>query len=256
MHGTIRTHHKAIAPVPLVLLPGTLCDERVFSPLRALLPPDRAVHVEPTAGAPSADALAGQLLDRREGGFALLGFSLGAIVALAVAARAPDRVAGLALLAGTARPVPPRRQEERRAAAAAAPFPPPPGAWDEQIGHLRRSDPALRATIAAMAAGCDRASCAEQLEIALTRADSRPRLPSLTMPALVLGGDEDRTNPPELQREMASLLPDAELVLVSGTGHFLPLEAPGACAAAVRRWLDRVDARALGRPNITAQEDK
>ena len=41
---------------------------------------------------------------------------------------------------------------------------------------------------------------------------------------------------------MASLLPDAELVVVDEAGHMSILEQPDTVVAAVLRWLERVDA--------------
>ena len=41
---------------------------------------------------------------------------------------------------------------------------------------------------------------------------------------------------------MASLLPDAELVVVDQAGHMSILEQPDTVVAAVLRWLERVDA--------------
>jgi pimeloyl-ACP methyl ester carboxylesterase/DNA-binding CsgD family transcriptional regulator len=56
------------------------------------------------------------------------------------------------------------------------------------------------------------------LELDLT-SDARPFLPALTMPALVLHRRGDRTVPLSRGRELASLLPNARLVALSGDSH-------------------------------------
>ncbi|MCB2026281.1 MAG: alpha/beta hydrolase, partial [Ottowia sp.] len=61
-------------------------------------------------------------------------------------------------------------------------------------------------------------------------------------PALVVCGREDQVTPLTLSQEMASLLPDAELVVVDEAGHMSILEQPDTVVAAVLRWLERVDA--------------
>jgi pimeloyl-ACP methyl ester carboxylesterase len=57
------------------------------------------------------------------------------------------------------------------------------------------------------------------------------RLASLTMPATVVVGERDLKFR-SLASRMAGLLPDAELLVVSG-GHVLPLESPKAVATAL-----------------------
>jgi pimeloyl-ACP methyl ester carboxylesterase/predicted ester cyclase len=231
------------ATVPLLLLPGTLCDERVFAPMLDRLPA-RVVATGAMDDLPSVAALAERLLESAPPRFALLGFSLGGIVALEVAARAPERVVGLALIGANAHPVPEEQHAARRAAIADVTAPAAyvrDTLWSAYVGRTRQEDAALRDLVAAMAESCPPGTLERQIEVALSRVDSRPRLAALTMPVLVLGGEEDAINPPEIQRAMAGAIPDATLVLVPGAGHFVPLEAPEACASAVADWLARVD---------------
>lgn len=234
---------------PLLLLPGTLCDARVFGTLlnaMALTSLDhhpamcrrKVLHAAMT-GHKSVAALADAILATAPERFIPVGFSLGAIVAIEIALRAPDRVAGLVLIAGNARAVPAADWPMRRAAAAT-----PPGElvgdllWPRSVTPDRLHDDALRATIIAMAQAFPAGTLAAQIEVALSRADQRDRLHRLTMPALVLGGDRDAIAPPELQREMAAAMPLATLHMVENTGHFLLLERPEACAAALADWLN------------------
>ena len=79
-----------------------------------------------------------------------------------------------------------------------------------------------------------------QQRIFLTRPDYRPLLPRITVPTLVLVGDQDTLAPAEAAGATAAAIPDAELVTVTGSGHLTTLEAPAAVTAALRQWLDRV----------------
>lgn len=60
-------------------------------------------------------------------------------------------------------------------------------------------------------------------------------------PAFVVCGREDQITPFSLSQEMASLLPDAELVAVAEAGHMSILEQPATVVEALVRWLGRVD---------------
>ncbi len=233
------------ASSPLVLLPGTLCDARVFAPMLQRLPPRPVLHL-PLDGGEDVGAVASRILDRAPPTFALMGFSLGGIVALEILRRAPDRLIGLALIDSTARPVPAEQREARRAGNALAAHERPEHLidrlWPEYVGAGSRRDAALRRTIVAMATDCGREALAAQTEIMLSRGDRRATLTRFAKPALVLAGEEDALCTPALQREMADALPMATLALIPGAGHFALLEQPAAVAVHVVRWLEQVDA--------------
>ena len=75
------------------------------------------------------------------------------------------------------------------------------------------------------------------------RPDNRELLKELQVPALVLCGRQDQVTPLALSEEMATLLPDAQLVVVETAGHMTTLEQPDAVKAAVAGWLSKVDER-------------
>ena len=54
---------------------------------------------------------------------------------------------------------------------------------------------------------------------AIAAFSSRDRVSQLKMPVLVLHGDKDRTVPVEMGRELASLIPGAQLEIIEGAGH-------------------------------------
>ena len=64
------------------------------------------------------------------------------------------------------------------------------------------------------------------LEAMKERPDSRPLLPTIKVPALVLVGAEDATSPPTVARAMADAIPGAHYAEVPGAGHLSPLEQP------------------------------
>jgi pimeloyl-ACP methyl ester carboxylesterase len=65
------------------------------------------------------------------------------------------------------------------------------------------------------------------------RKDSTDLLARISIPALVLVGENDALTPPALSEKMAAAIPGARLVRIPGAGHLAPMERPGAVAAAL-----------------------
>jgi pimeloyl-ACP methyl ester carboxylesterase len=225
--------------LPLLMLPGTLCDERVFEAATAGL--GRQRYTIEMAGEMSAPAMARRVLELAPPRFALMGFSLGVIVALEVVAQAPERVERIALIGGNPRAMPEERVPGRRAAIAKARVEGNVGyiddVWNDSVPAWRRDDTGLSAALKAMAADTLPRSFEEQIEIAINRADRRPGLKDIAVPALIACGGEDRICPPELSREMAAGIPGARLEIVERAGHYLTLDQPEMMAKLLAEWL-------------------
>ena len=70
--------------------------------------------------------------------------------------------------------------------------------------------------------------------------DTRPRLAELDgLPVLVVHGLEDRLVPPARGRELAELIPGAQLELIPACGHLLTTDAEEQTAGAILAHLDR-----------------
>ena len=60
--------------------------------------------------------------------------------------------------------------------------------------------------------------------------------------ALVLGGGLDTLTPPQASRDMAELIPDAELVIMEEIGHLSTIEAPDEVTDILNAYLARLAA--------------
>jgi pimeloyl-ACP methyl ester carboxylesterase len=90
----------------------------------------------------------------------------------------------------------------------------------------------------------DRTGIQRALAGVIERAPIYPELAGVTLPALVIVGDEDVATVPEKARRIASAIPGAELVIIPKAGHSSTIEEPAAVNAAILSFLDRVGARA------------
>jgi pimeloyl-ACP methyl ester carboxylesterase len=233
----------------VILLPGLACDGDVWRHQQPALARAHAVHVSDVHFRfDTLPEMAAALLAEHPGRHVLVGHSMGGMLALEAARQAPERVAALALLGSSARPDTPELLKLRRDACVLF----EQGRADEVIGanvlfafhaqtlQLRRAVVDDYLTMMRRAGG---AGLARQNRAVMARIDSRPFLPALRCPLLVVCGEHDQLAPPEHAREMAALVPQAALAFVAGAGHMLTMEQPDAVNALLRDWLASLPAR-------------
>ncbi len=73
--------------------------------------------------------------------------------------------------------------------------------------------------------------------LACDRFDVMDRLGQIEMPALVIGGSDDRLTPLKYSRFLSEQIPDARLVTVEGAGHMVMLERPDVVADAISEFV-------------------
>ncbi len=225
---------------PLVLIPGMMCDARMWGGIPAALHPRPVVHVLPT-GADNMAGLAAELLGKAPPVFALAGLSMGGILAMEVVAQAPDRVERLALLDTNPRAELPEVRAKREPQIARALN----GGLvrvmrDEMKPNYLAKGPGKTAVLdlcmeMALALGPD--VFARQSRALRDREDRQAALAAFRGPALVLMGAEDRLCPRDRHDLMHALMPQSRLVVVDGAAHLPTLERPVETTAALRRWL-------------------
>ncbi|WP_323716378.1 alpha/beta fold hydrolase [Paracoccus aminovorans] len=224
----------------MLLIPGMMCDARLFLPQIAALSAGRPVMVADISGADSIPALAAAVLEQAPPRFALAGLSMGGIVAMEMLHQAADRITRLALLNTNARAELPEVKASRAPQIEAA-----------RRGNLLRlmeeamfprysvgPDPAITAIAAAMAADLGPEVFIRQSLALRDRADRADTLRGFTGPALILGSRHDELCPPERHHHMAGLMPRARLVMLDDAAHLTTLERPEETVACLKHWLE------------------
>lgn len=236
---------EAVKPPSWLLLPGHLCTGALWDGVRApLIAAGRDVATADMCSDASADAMARRAIATLSAPAVLVGFSLGGIVAMRMHVLAPDLVAGLVLISSNARAHLPERnaariEHERRARAGEfgriVACEMVPGYFATEHAELAT----LRRSAVEMASELGADVFVKQSEAIRTRPDSRPQLKRIRCPCLIVGGRQDALSPVEWQQELADGIASAELLIIEDCGHFVPLEAQEALAAALRGWSAR-----------------
>jgi pimeloyl-ACP methyl ester carboxylesterase len=228
--------------LPLLLLPGTLCDATLFAHQVAHLadiacPQVVAVHLQD-----DLREVARYVLSQVEGPFALAGLSYGGIVACEMWRQAAARIVKLALLNTNPRPPSPETRERQQLFVGMAHL----GEFrsittnflkDAMLHPDHRRDLALREAVLKMAESIGIQGFVNMVKAQLSRPDSLPDLPHITCPTLVLTGREDTVVPLPVHVEMAQALPNSRLVIVEQCGHLSTMEQPEIVTGALREWL-------------------
>ncbi len=175
---------------------------------------------------------------------ALVGHSMGGMVAQELMAWAPDRIQALVLSATTPA------------------FGKPDGAWQAEFlaqrlapldagGGMAALAPGLALGMASPTAPHDAVARAAVLMSAVPEAtyrrglqaivgfDRRALLGNLALPVLCLAGEHDRNAPPPVMQRMAARIEGAEYHCMAGVGHLANMEAPAPFNRALIDFLQR-----------------
>jgi pimeloyl-ACP methyl ester carboxylesterase len=222
---------------PLLLIPGMMCDARMWGGFAADSP---ILHALPTRH-DTVQALAAAILHGAPPRFALAGLSMGGIVAMEILAQAPGRVERLALLDTNPRAETPAVQASR--------VPQIARALSGDLASVLRDEmkpnylapgpgqgPILDLCMD-MALTLGPQVFAQQSRALMTRPDQTATLAAFRGPALVLMGEHDRLCPRDRHDQMHALMPQSHLVIVPQAAHLPTLENPLQTAAHLRHWL-------------------
>jgi pimeloyl-ACP methyl ester carboxylesterase len=187
----------------------------------------------------SVAAMARRVLAEAPARFGLVGFSMGGYVAREVARQAPERVTALVLAATSCRADTVAQARRKAVAAARAAQGPFRGlsrtAIATALHPARAGDAGLIERIWAMGERLGRDVFIRQSR--LERPADCDRLGAISAPTLVVAAAQDRLRSLAEAVELHDGIPGAALLVVEGSGHMLPLEAPGALAAHIVGWL-------------------
>ena len=235
--------------LPLVLLPGLMCDRTVWEhAAQHLSDIAEPILIEWGPSHTSITGMAEAALKQAPPRFAVAGHSMGGRVAFELYRLAPERVSHFAVLNTGVPALAPgekgaaEEQGRRRMLQIAV----EKGVREMAKEWLQGMIPPYRYGDAELVESITRMferKTAEDFEIQmlalLGRPDAGPVLPTIQVPTLVLTGADDQWSTPEVHRAMAAAIPHAELVLIPRAAHMSTMERPEEVTRAMRAWLQR-----------------
>ena len=226
---------------PILLLPGLLCDARLWRDQITSLADIATPVVADLTQDDRLEAMAERALAAMPERFAVAALSMGGYVAFALLRLAPERISRLLLMDTSARSDTDYQARRRRALIALSGSGRFHGVAPRMLPTLlhpdRLGDPILAAEVSAMAARVGRDAFVCQQTAILNRPDSRADLTAIRVPTLVAVGAGDRVTPMPMAEEIATGIPGAKLEIIEGCGHLPPMEDPEQTSALMRRWL-------------------
>lgn len=224
----------------LLLVPGTLCDERLWQPMLQTVAGQQLQTLFTLQHAPiwqaqnrslMLDAIAKTEAEH------LVGFSMGGYLLLSHALTQAARIQSLVLIAASAGALTAEEQKLRQQTLAWLQNHRYQGMSRKRLSEFvhpsKLDNPAVTELILTM----DQELGHEVLQNQLAQTSDRPSLLAelgrLRCPVLIIAAADDEKVPLAALKLMASSLPDARLVVLPDCGHMIPLEQPEQLASAL-----------------------
>jgi pimeloyl-ACP methyl ester carboxylesterase len=224
----------------LLMLPGTLCDRRIFDVQRRHLRGHAQVVWASYRGMKDRSVWLHRLLRQLPENFYIAGFSLGGLLALELLRIAPARVQGLALIASNAQAA---SEKSKRKSALLRRMWLDRGPSDvaryvkPAYFHHEAKRKQHERLVFDMALRTPRHSAFEAFAWAAQRPSGLQTLREFEGKLLAVSGRQDRLCPPVWQRAMQAAQPRMQWIELDRCGHFLPLEAPADLSHAIKTWI-------------------
>ena len=224
----------------LVLLPGMMCDARMYAPQIEALKDIAECQVGYLGGADNIADIAKQVLLNAPEKFALAGLSMGGIVAMEVARQAPQRVTRLALMDTN----PWVEEDDVKATRNRQIYAAEAGQLEQLLRetmvprYLANPYSLLTELCVQMGLTLGKDVFIRQSIALRERVDQKNTLRSYKGPALVLCGRHDVLCPLERHELMHTLLENSKLKIIENAGHLPTLEQPKITTMALASWLE------------------
>ena len=226
---------------PVVMIPGMMCDERIFAHQIEELGTDTEVYIADISKYSSIQELASDVLENSPPKFFLVGHSMGGIVAMEMCSQEPDRIEKLVIMDSNHKSELEETKLKRE-----------PQIRDVISGNLAQvmkeemkpnyladsyKQKDILNTCMEMALTLGPEVFVRQSRALQDRDDQQSTLKDLNIPVLIMCGAEDKLCSLEKHELMHNIINDSKLEVVMGAGHMPTLEQPQKTTEVIKSWL-------------------
>ena len=226
---------------PVVMIPGMMCDERIFAHQIEELGTDTEVYIADISKYSSIQELASDVLENSPPKFFLVGHSMGGIVAMEMCSQEPDRIEKLVIMDSNPKAAVDETRIKRE-----------PQIRDVVSGNLAQvmkeemkpnyladsyKQKDILNTCMEMALTLGPEVFVRQSRALQGRDDQQSTLEDLDIPVLIMCGSEDKLCSLEKHELMHNIINDSKLEVVMDAGHMPTLEQPQKTTEVIKSWL-------------------
>ena len=225
------------------MVPGMMCDERIFSPQIEELSQNLEVTIADISNFSSVSELASDVLKKAPKSFSLLGHSMGGIVAMEIYSQEPKRIEKLILMDTNPKAEleevklkrEPQIKEVNKGKLLEV-------MRDEMKPNYLAESENKRSVLnvcmdMALTLGPD--VFINQSRALQSRLDQQNTIQSIKIPVLIMCGAEDKLCPVERHEMMHNMISDSDLIIINNAGHMPTLEQPRETTEVLKEWLMR-----------------
>ena len=225
------------------MVPGMMCDERIFSPQIEELSQNLEVTIADISNFSSVKELASDVLKKAPKKFSLLGHSMGGIVAMEIYSQEPNRIEKLILMDTNPKAeldeVKLKREPQIREVNKGKLL---EVMRDEmKPNYLAESEnkTSVLNVCMDMALNLGPDVFINQSRALQSRLDQQNTIQSIKIPVLIMCGSEDKLCPVERHEMMHNMISDSDLKIINNAGHMPTLEQPRETTEVIEEWLMR-----------------
>ena len=223
------------------MVPGMMCDERIFSPQIEELSKNLEVTVADISSFPTVRELASDLLKKAPKSFSLLGHSMGGIVAMEIYSQEPNRIEKLILMDTNPKAELDEVKLKRE-----------PQIKDVREGKLlevmrdemkpnylaeSENKSSVLDVCMDMALSLGPDVFINQSRALQKRENQLNTIQSINIPVLIMCGSEDKLCTVERHEMMHNMISDSDLKIINNAGHMPTLEQPRETTEVLKEWL-------------------
>lgn len=215
---------------PIVMIPGTQCNEDLWNPLYSYLDNSFVTKHAPIELESTKKGMLSVIGRYSADKAHILGFSMGAYLALEYALLNPETIASLVIISSNAEGLSNTEQNRRKDILTFLENNTYKGISSNNIKSLLHSESQSNLqiinTIKKMDKKLGQVTLQNQLREVSNRKNLSPHLSQINCPTLIIGGKQDPKVLPQHLNSMADKLSNASCKIIDNCGHMVPLEQP------------------------------